>query len=161
MMCPKKKAISLIHVAELIVFIITLMTCGMSDDFRQLVFCCFCCVSSSLEAPSPIPAASLFEPVITSILYRIYVLLFGCHCTTVLFTYASTIHVKVYTCEALFCVCSSMVPLLNLVHHSFILIHNYTKAGLDYCMYNACLLNVCLFFFFFCPFRRGKGGGNM
>lgn len=84
----------------------------MPDNFWQPAFCCFCCVSFSLEAPSPIPAASPFEPVITSTLYRISVLLFGCHRTTVLFTYASTIHVKVYKCEASFCVCSSMVPLL-------------------------------------------------
>ena len=40
--------------------------------FKQ-AFCCFCCVSFSFEAPPPIPAASLFEPVITSTLYRISV----------------------------------------------------------------------------------------
>lgn len=31
-----------------------------NQDFWQPEFCCFCCVSFSLEAPSPIPAASLF-----------------------------------------------------------------------------------------------------
>lgn len=78
-------------------------------------------------------------------MYRIYVLLFGCHCTTVFFTYASTIHVKVYTCEASFRVCSSTVPLLNLEHRNFILIH--AKFSWPWLLYAHCVLvNVLLFF---------------
>lgn len=55
-----------------------------------------------------------FEPVITSTLYRIYVLLFGCHCTTVLLCFH-------HTCESVHMLKHHfvLVPLLNVVHQFF------------------------------------------
>lgn len=143
--------------------------CGMSDNLLELAFCCFCCVSFTLEAPSPIQAASIFlylffypifpEPVITSTSYRIYVLLFGCHCTTVLFTYASTIHVKsVYMWSIVLCLFKYGAS------NEFPVLHKYISNSVDLeCyLYNACsLIHVHFLFFLIYHFRRGKGGGNM
>lgn len=65
--------------------------------FEQPAFYCFPCAGISPEARSPIPAASLSEPVITSTLYRIFVLLFW------LSLYNCTFNLRSHhTCESLY-----------------------------------------------------------
>lgn len=117
-------------------------------------FCRFCCVSFSLEAPSPIPAASPFWAC-----HHIY---FVSHLCVAFWLssyysysslYASTIHVTVYTCEASFLCLSkygasiqfSASQLLLFFLFFFTLMH--TKFSRPWVLYAPCVLvNVPLFF---------------
>lgn len=119
----------------------------MSDNLWEEAFCCFCCVSFSLEGA--VTDFSCFSFLSLSS-HLLCIASICCFLVVIVLLYSSLMlppymwrctHVK----HCFVFVWSSTVPLLNLVHHRFALIHNQLSRPWVLCV-QCVLFNVRLLF---------------